>query len=160
VAAEDLIESIGPVTVRTSNENMFLALISFAKIGAILSTYADADQDGAVTVGYDSCTVGVVGARAAGDLTDADARQLGTGLALAMANITAVSSTVDLGNGSLLALTDACADLPPALNFCTLTDPADFNPADTLKGVRTFVRENSVVGLGSCVGDATACACT
>ena len=159
IQAEDLIESIGDINARTSNENMFLVLISFAKIGSILSLYADSDQDGVVTPGYDSCAVGTPGVRAAGDLTDQDARQLGTGLALAMINITAVASSVDLGNASLAALTEACDDLPPSYDFCGMTDPDDFDPSDTLKGVRTFVRENAVVGLGSCAGDATACAC-
>lgn len=157
VQAEDLIESIGTISERTNNENMFLVLISFAKIGAILSLYADADQDGTATAGYDSCTVGST--RAAGDLTDADARQIGTGLTLALQNISAVTSSVDLGDQAMQDLTDACADLPPSYNFCSLTNPDDFDPADTLKGVRTFVRENAVVGLGTCAGDITACAC-
>ncbi len=161
VQAEDTVESIGPLASRTSDENMLLVLVSFAKIGNILSFYADTDQDGTVTANYNTCAVG--GARTAGgDLSDADLRELGTGITLAVANIDAVSSTVDIGSASLASVQAACdqlALLNPAYDFCDVTDPADFT-SDQLKGIRSLLKEDQSVGLGAnCSGDLSTCNC-
>lgn len=164
VAAEDLVESIGSITVRTNDENLLLLMISFAKMGVILSYYADTNQDGTVTGGYDVCAVG--GARTAGGaIPDVDARQFGTGLTLAMANIQAVSTSIDLGDSSLTAISDACADLaaiPPGgtYDFCSITDPTAFT-AQHLEAIRSLLKEDQVVGLDSmgCNGDVSTCEC-
>ena len=160
VVAEDLIESIGSTAERTSDENMFLVLISFAKIGNVLSLYADSGQDGVVETNYDPCASG--SSRVAGDLFDTDVRQLGTGITLAINNISAVDSTVDLADGSLSSINSACASLAtlnPSYNFCSITNPADFTSSH-LKGIRSILKESSTVGLGAnCTGDISACNC-
>lgn len=163
VEAENLIESIGTVAERTSDENLRLVLISFAKIGTILAYYADGDDDAAVDGGYDTCAVG--GSRSAGgDIADSDAREIGSGITLAIENISAVSTSIDLGNDALADVSAACTLLdavPPAgtYNFCTITDPADFT-AEHLRAIRGLVGETSDgIGIGSCPGGAAACLC-
>ncbi len=160
VTAEDLIESIGTLSQRTVDENLMLALISFAKIGNILSLYADGDDDGVADAGYNACTVGV--ARAAGALTDADASELGTGLTLAIATLGEVAGSVNLGSDSLSDLSAACVALngvDPSLNFCSETDPSAFT-ASQLKAIRSLVHETSDgIGIKTCVGGVTACVC-
>ncbi len=160
LAAEDLVESIGTLSERSSDENMFLVLISFAKIGNVLSLYADSDSNGTVDAAYAPCNSGA--SRVAGDLYDPDVQQLGTGITLAIANIAAVTSGVDLGDASLTSISSACTTLAgvnAAYDFCSITDPASLT-ANHLKGIRSILKEDSVVGLGSdCTGDVSACFC-
>jgi hypothetical protein len=163
LTAENLVESIGSVSERTSDENMLLVLISFAKIGTTLAYYADSDDDGAIDGGYNTCTVG--GSRSAGgNITDADAREIGTAITLAIENISAVSTSVDLGSDALADVSAACSLLnaiPPSgtYNFCTVTDPSGFSP-EQLRAIRGLIREtNDGIGLGSCAGGAATCLC-
>lgn len=166
--AESALVSIGATADRTPDENMFLVFVSFAKIGNVLSLYTDANQDGAPDAGVDPC----LHARAtrptapvAGNFYDADLRELGTGVTLALANIAAVSSTVQLGDATLASLNSVCTALGslPGLgasyNFCSVTDPSAFT-AQHLKGLLAMLKESSVIGLGTnCTGDLTACNC-
>lgn len=152
LVAENLVESIGAIGERTTDENLLLAVISFAKIGVTLSYYADVDQDGTATAAYDVCTAAAVGVRTAGaTMPDADAAQFGTGITLALANITAISSEVDLGSDSLDEINGICTALG-GFNFCSKTDPTAFSAAELL-AIRSVAKEGSSVGL-----DLVACA--
>jgi hypothetical protein len=168
-SAQDLMTSIGTVSERTNDENMFLVLLSFAKIGNVLSLYTDVDQDGTPDAGVNPCTFTPRATRptspVAGDWYDdttnktGDLREIGTGIALALANIAAVSSTVNLGTGSLSSVNSVCSAVPAAYDFCSITDGTQFT-ASQLKGIMTLLKESSVVGLGTnCTGDVTACFC-
>lgn len=165
-AAEALIESIGDVSARTSDENLLMVLVSFAKMGTILSYYADADQDGVVTPGYDVCDNSGATRDPGDPIHDDDLREFGTGLTRALANIGAVSSTVDLGDDSLAQINDACALLDSIplgdYDFCSITDPAAFT-SDHLAAIRSLIREDQIVGLdpegAGCNGDVTTCNC-
>lgn len=160
--AEDLVEGIGAITARTTDENLLLLMISFAKIGVTLSYYADTDQDGTVTAAYDVCTAG--GARTAGAaIPDSDAREIGSGITLAMATLQQIGAEIDLGSGSLTAMTDVCADLAAlgaAFDFCAITDPTLFT-ANHIRAIRSLLKEDSAVGLDSmaCNGDVSTCNC-
>lgn len=160
ISAEDLVESIGSISERTDDENLLLALISFAKIGTVLSLYTDSDDNGTVDGGYDTCAVGA--SRVAGNMTTADVRQVGTGITLAVANIGALAGVIDLGGDELADINAACSvlnGLAPALNFCTITDPTAFT-ADHLRAIRGLLRETSDgIGLKTCVGGVAACVC-
>lgn len=163
--AEDLVESIGTISERTNDENILLLMISFAKMGVVLSYYADVDQDGTVTPGYDVCADGGATRTAGGAIAEDDIREFGTGLTLAMTNISAVSASIDLGDSSLTAISDACTDLaaiPPGgtYDFCSVTDPAAFT-TEHLQAIRSLLKEDSVVGLDSmgCDGDVSVCEC-
>lgn len=163
ITAESLVESIGAIELRTSDENFLLAVIGLAKAGTLLSYYADGDQDGSVAGAYDICTAAAAGVRAAGgSMPDEDARELGSAITSAIANISAVAGEVELGSEALAAFTDVCDDLGPA-DFCAKTDPASFT-APELLAIRSLIKEGSAVGLdlGACgggdVGNA-ACRC-
>ncbi|NJL25619.1 MAG: hypothetical protein HC902_10885 [Calothrix sp. SM1_5_4] len=163
--AEDLIESIGAIAERTTDENLLLALISFAKIGNVLSYYTDAGQDGTADAGVNPC-LNARGSRpsaaVAGDFYESDLRELGTGITLALNNIDAISSSVSLGSDSLSDINGVCATLASinaAYDFCSITDPSAFT-ANHLKGIMSLIKEDSSVGLGTnCSGDISACNC-
>ena len=164
--AEAEIEAIGTVAERTTDENIFMLLNSLAKVGNVLSYYTDANQDGTSDVGTNVCTRTPLGARPggaiAGDWYDSDLRELGTGLTIAIENITALGSSVNLGNSALTSVSSACTSLAgvgAGLNFCSITDPTAFT-ATHLRGILSLIKESSAVGLGTnCAGDVTTCNC-
>jgi hypothetical protein len=164
--AEDLVESIGDVSARTTDENFLLALVSFAKIGNVLSLYTDADQDGNADTGVDVCNYTPLASRpsspATGDWTAEDLGELGTGIVLAIDNLSAVSSSISVGSSSIDTIGNVCGLLTgplAAYDFCSVTDPTAFT-SDELKGIRSMLNEDADVGLGTnCTGDISACAC-
>lgn len=165
ITAQNLVTSIGAVGTRTNDENMFLLVVAFAKLGNILAFYADMDSDDAVDASFTPakvCTVGGAPPRVAGStITDADAIEIGTGIALAVEQLTALSSTVNLGSASLTTISTTCGSLP--INICTMTTNSAFtdgsNDTTEIKAVRTLVNEDQDVGIGTCSGDVVACAC-
>lgn len=161
ISAEALMTGIGTITERTNDQNMFIVMVEFAKIGNILNHYADSNADGTADVGFAPCTAGG-GTRAAGPIDDSDMRQIGSGLTIAMANITALAGSVNLGSSSLTTMTNVCGMLTgplAAYNFCSVTDPAAFS-ASEVKGIRSFLKEDNAVGLGTdCTGDISTCNC-
>ncbi len=165
VTAESLIKGLGAVGARSLDENLLLLLVSFTKVGQILSFYADADQNGTATPAYDVCTIATAGTRTAGaTMPDEDAREVGTGLTVAMESLTAVAGQIDLGSGSLDSLASACSSAPAGYNFCTKTTAADFT-ANELLAIRSFIREGSAFGLdlngcaGGSVSGSASCRC-
>lgn len=163
ITAQNLMVSIGSVSARTNDENLYLLVVAFAKIGKILEFYGDTNND-ATTDGWTSvaiCTRGGTTRATSGNLSDNDAIEIGTGLALAIEQLNALSGVIDLGSGSLSEVTTLCGTLP--VNFCTMTTNASWtdgsNDVNEQRAVRTLVNESQDVGLGVCTGDATACAC-
>lgn len=169
--AQDLMVSIGAVGTRTSDENMFLLVISFAKIGNILAFYADSDHDGALDAGFtepNTCTLG--GTRGAGnDFADADVVEMGVSTALALEQLQALSGTINLGSSSLTTLTTLCSTLAGApfnTPICTMTTNASWTDGsnDNLENyaMRTLVNEGQDIGINTCPtvgGDAATCPC-
>lgn len=156
--AETLMQNISTsYTLRTSDENLFLSLIDLSKMGVVFNGTADANNDGTVDGGYDPCS--------SGSISDADVRQVGTAINLLRTSIVGVSGT---SFGSFAAdINTLCSAWPggaAAYNFCVdgssnpVFDGSVFT-ANQLKGIRSLMNENSVVGLGTCTGDIVACAC-
>jgi len=161
VNAQNTIESIGTIAQRSTDNNLFLAFIAMAKIGNILSYYADPSKAGTGAAGFDPCAVGASRQNTSApiEITDADARELGTGLSLAAANLGAVAGSVSTGSSQLTAITSVCSMLPAGFDFCAVTDPAAFT-ANEVKGIRSLVKESTDIGLGTnCTGDVTTCNC-
>lgn len=158
ILAQSTIQSIGAVGVRTTDQNLFLALIEMGKIGNILSYYADPTHTGSATAGFNPCTVG--GSRSlGGSITDSDAREIGVGISIAAENLNAISGSVSLGSGSLTSINSLCSALPAAYNFCSVTDPTALT-ASEVKGVLSLIKESTVIGLGAnCTGDVSVCFC-
>ena len=162
-AAQNLMLSLGANADRTNDENMFLTVIALAKVGSILSFYTDTSpHDGTADGAWDASACGTGGSRTAGaSMTDADQREVGSGLTIAMSGLSYLAGRVNLGSGSLTAVTAACNQLSgplASLNFCSITDPTAFT-APQLKAIMGFVRENTDIGLGTCSGDITSCYC-
>jgi hypothetical protein len=164
IIAQDLMVSIGSSIQRTSDENMFLLVVAFAKIGKVLAFYADADNNGTLDAAYtavQTCDKTNLTRTAGLGLTNSDTIEVGTGLALAIEQLNALSGVVNLGNGTLTTIQGLCTSLP--VNFCAMTTTASWsdgsNDALEVAAVRTLLNESSAVGLGTCTGDYTACAC-
>lgn len=157
VLAENYMQTISTsYTDRTSDENLFLALINLSKMGVIFNRLADADADSSLDAGFDAC--------AAGDFPDADVREVGTAINLMRTSASGVTGTTFTSFAS--AVNTICDNWPGGLatyNFCVdgsgpIFSGASFT-ANQLKGIRSLVNESSDVGLGSCTGDISACAC-
>lgn len=149
--AETLIRSLAPsdnFASLSGDENVFLAFLSLVKVGAILATYADLDDDGVADGTFDSCNTT--------KLPDAKARDLGTGITLAMAALTASGAPV--AGAALSGFTTACASLPAPAQFCTIYDPAAFS-ANMVKAINGLVRTQDYVGLGTCADTLANCVC-
>lgn len=152
--AEDIIESIAASADRTNDEHVRMMVIGFAKIGNILGHYADTDDDGTADAGYNVC-LDVGGT----DISDAYAREVGTGLTLAIDALTRLAGSVNLGSSTLSTIQTLCSSLPANYQFCSITDPATFD-VDEVKGIRTLLKEDNVIGLGAdCDGDISTCNC-
>ncbi len=157
LVAENLLRSISTTaTLRTANENIFLALVSLAKIGIILNDGADLNDNGLVDDGFsspDHCNSTTV-------LEDGAVDELVTGLAIFIESIEA--SGLTFGADELGSVNDICAALAgspdPSYNFCGVTDTSDVT-ANHRKGMRTIFGASQGIGLGICTGDETACLC-
>lgn len=144
---------------RTDNENILMAFVGFAKIGAVLNTYADLDQDKDVDIApdpdpFDACD--------ANDLANADAAEVSTGIALAKESLEAV--TAPIAQDQLAAIQTVCTSLaaiPPAGTYddiCTEKDPANITgSAVLLSAIRKLIAENTTIGLGTCSGNVATC---
>lgn len=135
----------GTASNRPTDINFLLALIGISKIGTTLRADADADKDGVVDAAYSSCDNTKI--------SDADIKQVITGLGLLIANITAVSATLASGVSTAITnLQTACAAIPgDPLAGCSITDPnsASLN-AGAVGAMRDLLKEQTY-GIESCV---------
>jgi hypothetical protein len=152
ITAETTLRSISDVAAnRTADENVMLAFIGFAKIGAILSTYADTNADGTPDPTFDSCNTAM--------LPDAMLREVGTGVTLAVSSLAASGGSI--GSGLSDSVTNACADLAgvdPSFDFCSVTTATDFT-TDQTKALGGLVKTTDNPGIGTCAGDIQTCVC-
>lgn len=144
VAAETILNSFGGVSERTASENLLMVLISFAKIGTILSKDADGDADGAVDGTFDHCTTS----------TDDDVKQIVTGLGNLLVSLPAAGSS--LGGSSANDIATLCGSLPAQQNFCQVQKIDDVT-ADHILAMRGLVGTQDPPGLGSCAKDLINC---
>ncbi len=133
--AEDFIEAVAATAAeRTDDENLLIALISFAKIGATLAITADtAPADGAADVGWDACT----------GLDDAQAGEIGTGMSIALQSLAALSS--DVASGA----TDDIDAICDTVAICSQTDPEAYSSFE-IKAIKTLTHNNDgAIGLAT-----------
>jgi hypothetical protein len=136
---------------RLADENVMMAFIGFAKVGAILAANADPSGTGTADPIFDSCD--------RGQLSEHDLRQLGTGLTISISSLSASGSSIAAGLAD--AVTDVCAaaaGINPDFDFCEITDPADFS-AEHLQALGTIVKMSDNPGLGTCTGGLMVCGC-
>ena len=80
IQAESIIfENIGDYRVRKKDENLYLGFNSMAKIGTILSAFADKNKDGKVDVGFSPCRDR--------NLPDSMVREIGTGFSITLKSL-------------------------------------------------------------------------
>jgi hypothetical protein len=148
--SEDVMKSFGTVGQRTSDQNFFLLIYGFAKIGLFLRHFADADQNGATDATFDSCD--------ATDISDANVRELFTGLGLMVENITGITTTIAGGNADdgLNAITALCTSFGVD---CAITNTSSVTN-DMVSTMRDLMKSNTI-GIESCalVGAAMAGCC-
>ena len=125
--AQSVIQSI-PAADLTSDEKFFLAILGLAKIGTYLRSKADTDKNGTVDAAYSSCTNA-----SSNGITDAELKQVITGLGLFITYSSSVSSSVSLS--SLTVISAVCGP------GCTKTDPSDSSlDTTTLDTFRDILR--------------------
>ncbi|MCX7977442.1 MAG: hypothetical protein N2578_00390 [Bdellovibrionaceae bacterium] len=116
---------------RTPSDNFFMAFLGLAKIGAMLRSKADVNQDGNVDTGFDVCD--------SGDISDNEIKYVGTGLGLLLQNITAVGAALGGAGSAINALDTLCDSLPPP-NPCEITDVNSSNWTTGTMGTITMIR--------------------
>lgn len=146
-SAEATILSIdGTATNRTPDENILLVFIEMAKMGASLaSSNADANHDGAIDGSFDACSTS--------DISDASIAQLGTGLTITLASLSAANSSIA---GSISStMNTLCTTLDTDLGvsgFCNQFAASDFtSKPPELLALRALIKSNEL-GFNTCGG--------
>lgn len=156
-------------SLRNVDQNLFMLILGFARIGGALRNDADIDStgnlgDGSMDGGFNACTVGA-GTTANGTMSDDEIDEVILGLGLVLQNLTFVSAALGGGADSISDVSDACSALTPVplpVNPCTITDSSQITPA-----VRTLIRQivhtssthpSLPFGIGGCANaDVTTC---
>lgn len=148
LAAEQNIVAI-PASSAKPDDYVFLTFNSFAKIGTLLAKVADTNDDGLVDGSFDPCT----------SITDADVREIGTGLTLAILGVT----NANLNISPSAAFTTLCSRLAAqsgSASICTKTTASSFTAGELL-ALRSMMK-GSEIGFNTCggtTGSSSACLC-
>lgn len=148
------IRTIGTAATRTDDHNYLAILSGLTNMGVILNLYADAsvNDDGIPDAGFDACDSAV-------DFPDADAIQFGKALWEIHRSVEATASTLTNPIKTVLDNVSAGIDaIDPTYNFLkAVANPAAFT-VNQKKGIRTLIKEGSVLGLNYCANFAV-CMC-
>ncbi len=152
VLAESTIQSISNVpATRTSDENVMMAFVGFAKIGAVLAAHADTNGDGTPDPSFDACDPAM--------MPEAMLREVGTGVTLAVDALAASGGSIGSGlANSVTAACDQLATIDPSYDFCTVTTTAGFS-AEQVRALGGLVQSSDNPGLGTCAGNLQSCVC-
>ena len=146
ISAETTMLSISESAgARTADENMFLAFVGWAKIGAILAVEADTNDDGTPDGGWDSCT-----------LSASLKGEIGTGLTISVASLAQTGTTV--GGSLSSSVNSICTSLGGAYDFCSVTNASAFT-SDQLRAIGAITKSTDQPGVGTCAGTVSACLC-
>lgn len=127
--AQKVIETFGATAgARSTEQNLFMAVLGMAKMGTYLRDAADVNQDGNADATYSSCS--------SSSITTDYLRQVMSGMGLVIDNLAAVSAVLS-GNSS--ALTDLEAIKAVCGAACSITDPnsSSFDETVTRKLLRS-----------------------
>ncbi len=120
--AQKVIETFGASSsVRTSEQNLFMAVLGMAKIGTYLRDAADKDQDGTTDATFTSCDSTLI--------SNEYLKQVMTGMGLIIDNVAAVTAVL---SGSSSALTDLDTIKTTCGAPCIITDPTSSNFNETV----------------------------
>ncbi|NUM59162.1 MAG: hypothetical protein HUU56_11050 [Bdellovibrionaceae bacterium] len=129
--AQKVIETFGAdSTSRTTEQNLFMAILGMAKMGTYLRDAADQDQDGSADSTYDSCSSDVDPNTSAKGISEEYLRQVVSGMGLVIDNLASVTAALSGGSSALTALETIKNTCGAA---CSITDPnsSSFNPTVT-----------------------------
>ena len=152
-----LVSASASASSRTVDENLLLSFVSLTKLGAILSAFADQDEDGEPDAGWNHCQEA--------DFPEAYVREIGVGLAFFLESFAAAGT--DIAGGTLGDLEEACSQHPLLTDACSKTDPASYS-ADEVKVLRSLVAAENLaslpttvvgIGIGACSDLQTDCIC-
>lgn len=137
--AEAQIKAIWATRTATAGQQLFMAILSMAKIGAYLRNKADHDSTGDLG---DGTTDGTFDGCAATDdedhLTDDEMKEVITGFSLMLLNITAFSASLGLGS-TIDDLNAACGAIPDSP--CAVTEAANVT-APMIDSMRDLLQTN------------------
>ena len=154
--AQTQIERLGATAaVRTTDQNIFMFILGISKIGTYLKSVADVlpatgvGGDGTTDAGFSSC-------RNQASMTDAQVKQVITGLGLVLDNVAAVGASVS-GSAAITAISNFNAACVIAVGgSCTITD---VNSASITTALLDYFRElimTSDFGIGAACTSAQA----
>lgn len=143
------------ITSRSSDENILLAFVEFAKIGAILNEIGDADDDNLIDGTFDTTIC-----NDAGTLTSTLVAHVGTGITIAASSLagTTIGGTAATSIGSLCTMIEGTLGMA---GFCSQTSASDFtdeNPGGELYALRGLIRANEL-GVKTCNNTTDNCLC-
>lgn len=102
-------------SARTTDINLYMAVLGIAKMGTYLRNIADADQDGATDATFtDACT------NSNANITDSEVRQVGSGFGMLLDNL----SSLIAATGGTSTLTDLDNIKTACGASCIITDPS------------------------------------
>lgn len=127
--AQKVIESFSTSSAsRTTEQNLFMAILGMAKMGTYLRASADTNKDGSIDSLYSSCN--------SSSISTNDLRQVISGMGLVIDNLAAITAVL---SGSSAALTDLETIKNVCGSACQITDPnsSSFDEAITRKLLRS-----------------------
>lgn len=152
-SAEAKIKLIWTTQAATASQQLFMVVLSMAKMGVYIRSKADVDGtglgDGTVDGTFNACT------NSAANLTDAEIKEITTGFSLFLLNvagfITSLSPTM---SGATAAINAACA--LATVNPCSTTDTANVTAGmvDAMRDLLNTLNTGGGIGLGACVDPA------
>ncbi len=139
IAAQDALNTIGSETVRTVDENLLMAFVSFAKIGSILNRDADTDHDNVVDSSYEGTRCGI---------SNGTLGEIGYSIALASLSLTSAGTSIPV---AVLPPRTSIArnrmELPPGTGcLAAILDPP---AAFAERRVRTLIGRSPSPGRGA-----------
>ena len=137
--AESLMKSFGNASVRTADQNFFMLIYGFAKIGLYLRSLADTDQDGTKDAGLNICD--------SNSLSDNNVKELFTGMGLILENFAGVTSQIANANAGtgITSISTLCTTLGTS---CAITETTSVD--GTMVGAMRDILNSDSIGIGSC----------
>lgn len=160
--AEAQMKELWTIRSRTQGEQLFMVLLSMAKMGTYLRNKADKDGpnnlgDGAMDGSFNECS----NVNDDDHLTDEEVTEVITGFSQMLLNITSFSASLSGSvDSSVSAINALCGLSTP--NPCSTTEASEVTPV-MIEQMRDFIAAGAswtpMIGIGSCagLGDPGAC---
>lgn len=157
--AESILRGIGPASSRSSDANFYMMTLTLYKIAVIAKALGDPTNTGALSAGFDACTIATsptnyqqMMAEAVWDLSQAASQLTSDAFVgtFAQAIVTMTSPTLNLCS-TIASVNDSGGK---AENICSPTSVSAIT-TDQIKGALSILKEGSEMGVNQ--GGATGC---